>query len=124
LAHRRVLERCAKPAVFSADKRESLNLIVGDRILLTDSTDGQDGASVSAEWVYTDGLDHHLRAPLPALEDIAMVPFDLRASDQCFTQKDHISRVFGKDAAKAAPKIDVIEPMLTTFPPPTRSISG
>ena len=46
-----------------------------------------------------------------------MVPFDLLASDKCFTQKDHISRVFGKDAAKAAPKIDVIEPMLTTFPP-------
>jgi len=49
IAHRSVLERRAKPAISSADQRESLYFIIGDRGFLTDASDGQDGTDVGAK---------------------------------------------------------------------------
>jgi len=49
IAHRSVLERRAKPAISSADQRESLYFVIGDRSFLADASDGQDGTGVGAE---------------------------------------------------------------------------
>src|SRR5271165_4728250 len=74
LAHRSVLERGAKPTISPADKRESLELVVGHRRLLTDAADGQDRTDVDAERTGADGLDRHFAALLPALEQVDMIP--------------------------------------------------
>jgi len=43
-----------------------------------------------------DSLDPHLRAFLPATEDVEMVPLDLISPNRRLAEKDHVSRIFGE----------------------------